>query len=204
MQQMILSGQCRSGSKLVQIQLARQLGVAQCVVREALLELQASGLVETVDNRGAFVGELNAERLLESFDVREAHECLAVRLCCQHATRAQLRELAELADRIWKFAAAGGHDEEMASLDREFHQRLIHLSGNSMLVRLSEHYRALGKVVRAGRDPRMVRDEHLALLKAIEEGREEDAVRLVRDHIRAAKKAVEEQILSRSFVPKWV
>ena len=72
LQRMILDGEQQAGSKLVQQQLAKRFGVAQGVVREALLELQAYGLVETVDNRGVFVSELSGQKLLDAFDVRES------------------------------------------------------------------------------------------------------------------------------------
>src|SRR5437667_6189130 len=87
LQRMILAGERPPGTKLVQQQLARSFGVAQGVVREALLELQAFGLVESIDNRGVYVSELSVKRLLDSFDVREIHEGLAARLCCEHLNR---------------------------------------------------------------------------------------------------------------------
>ena len=203
LQAMILTGERKPGSKLVQQQLAQQFGVAQGVVREALLELQAYGLVETIDNRGIFVSELNAQKLIESFEVREMHEALAVRLCCERMTRAENKELVEMAEKIFELGVEGCLDR-MGSLDREFHHRIIQIASNSMLIRLAENYRVLGKFVRANRDPRPVRDEHLAILKAIEEGRADDAEQLIRRHIRAAREAVEQRIKDRSFVPHWV
>ena len=202
-QEMILSGRCRGGSKLVQQELARELGVAQGVVREALLELQACGLVETVDNRGMFVSRLNAEKLLESYDVREVHEGLAARLCCDRITRRQVRALRETAERISSLAGEGKFDE-MASADRDLHQRIIQIAGNSSLIRLAENYCVLGKIVRGNRDPYVVREEHLAILQAIEDGRGDDAERVMREHIRAGKRAIEEQLARGEFVPQWV
>jgi DNA-binding GntR family transcriptional regulator len=203
LQQMILNGEQRAGSKLVQQQLAKQFGVAQGVVREALLELQAYGLVETVDNRGVFVSELSIQRLLDSFDVREIHEGLAARLCCDRVTRIEIRELVEMAQAIHALARQD-KAMEAASLDREFHQRLVHVSGNSMLTRLADNYRLLGKVIQMTRDPDQVRDEHLAILTAIEEGRPDDAERLMRTHIRIAKRGLEEQIAQGKFAPRWL
>lgn len=203
LQKLILGGVLRPGTRIVQQRLARQLGVCQSVLREALLELQVCGLVETVYNRGMSVSRLDATKLLESFDVREAHECLAVRLCCDRATRADLRELAELAEQAFELGRAG-RDERMAALDRELHQRLIGLSGNSMLARLSDNFWVLGKIVRAGRDPATVRDEHLAILGAIAANRPEKAERLMRRHIQAGKRQVEAAIRRRRFVPAWV
>lgn len=203
LQRLILSGTLRPGTKLVQQRLAGQFGVCQSVIREALLELQVCGLVETVYNRGMFVSRLDAKMLLESFHVREAHECLAVRLCCDHVTRAELRELAEQAEQAYALGRSGKL-AEMAALDREFHQRLIRLAGNSMLVRLSHNFWVLGKIVRAGRDPLAVRDEHLAILKAIGANDPEQAEKVVRKHIETGRKLIEMGLRDGRFVAAWV
>jgi len=97
-----------------------------------------------------------------------------------------------------------GAVEEMAVLDREFHQKLLRLSGNGMLVRLAENCAILGKVIRVGRDPEVVCREHLAILDAIESNRANRAARLMREHIRAGKEAAEAQIKSGKFMPMWV
>jgi DNA-binding GntR family transcriptional regulator len=200
---MILSGKCRPGSKLVQQDLGRQLGVTQGVIREALLELQACGLVEAIDNRGVFVSELNVEKLLEAYEVREVHEGLAARLSCDRITRVQIRELTQIVERMAELSKENKLDE-MSSLDREFHHRLLEIAGNSMLLRLADNYRVLGKVVRANREPNRVCEDHLAVLKAIEEGKSEEAERLMREHIRAGKVAIQEQAKKGDFVPQWV
>lgn len=203
LQRMILAGERPPGTKLVQQQLAKRFGVAQGVVREALLELQAFGLVETIDNRGIFVSELSVKKLLDSFDVREIHEGLAARLCCERMNRMELRELARMADEMHALARQGKL-MEMATMDREFHRRVINASENSMLIRLADNYRLLGKVMQMSRDPDEVRAEHLAILKAIEDGRADDAENLMRGHIRTAKQSLESQIAEGTFVPHWL
>src|SRR5438034_6683984 len=99
LRRMILTGERRPGTRLRQQELAREFQVAQGVVREALLELQAYGLVEMTARRGMFVTEINKDRLLEAFEVREMHEALAARLCCDRVTRGQINELREIAER---------------------------------------------------------------------------------------------------------
>lgn len=202
-QSMILSNELAPGERLGQVQLAKKLGVTQGVVREALLELQFCGLVEAVDNRGMFVGPLNGKSLVDFFELREMHEALAVRLCCQRATRDQLKELAEIAEQAFTLSQ-NNELRAMASLDRDFHHRLIQLSQNGILQRFEETYRALGKVVRADRDPHVVRREHLAILESISAGNADLAERLVREHIRSARDMVEKRLADNSFEPKWV
>jgi len=202
-QHMILSGARHPGSKLRQQELAEKFGVAQGVVREALLELQGFGLVETIDNRGIYVSQLDSNRLLEAFWVREVHEGLAARLCCEHATRADIRQLMTMADEIHALGEAG-KPEEMASMDRDLHTRLIRLSGNSMLMRLADNYRILGKIVRANRNIEQVRSEHLAILQKIQDGDADEAEKLMREHVAAARLAVAEQLSQGGSVPPLV
>ncbi len=203
LQEMILNGQQRPGSKLVQLELAKKFGVAQGVVREALLELQAYGLVETVDNRGVYVSDLDARLLVEAFGIREVHEGLAARLCCDTMMPGDVRRLRDRVQQIY-VAAQDGRLDEMAKLDREFHQELMHLSGHRILARLSENYWILGKVVRFDRNADDVRREHLNLLDAIEQRKPEEAERVAREHIAIARRMLEDRIRSGSFMPHWV
>ena len=89
---MILTGKLKPGSRLTQQHLAKKFGVAQSVVRESLLELQASGLVRSVDNLGIFVSDLDEATLIHAYHVREMIEGLAARLCCERAgSRSDIR-----------------------------------------------------------------------------------------------------------------
>ncbi len=202
-QQAILSGLYPPGSRLRQLRLAKDFGVAQTVVRESLLELQFCGLVDIVDNLGVFVSELGPRKLLQAYEIREMFEGLAARLCCERASRADIGDLAELADRMCRLGQAGQR-EEMGVLDRRFHQTMIVISANDVLQRLTEGYRVLGMAVQAERDIREVRDEHLGIVAAIEANRPEEAERLAREHVRRAREAIERMIEVGSFEPRWV
>ncbi len=203
LERLILDGTHKPGTRLVQEQFARRFNVARSVVREALLELQSSGLVESVDNRGVYVGRLDAARLIEAFEVREALEALAVRLCCERTTREELRGLEAMAERI-RDLGRQRRPTEMASTDRAFHDELLRLSGNRMLVSLSSSWRVFGKVIRVGRDPEQVFREHMGILRAIGANQPERAERLARAHIRVAREIVARRARSGRFVPEWV
>ena len=193
LREMILEGEVAPGSKLPQVQLAKRFGVSQAVIRESLLELRAVGLVEAVDNFGVFVSNLDKGMLVQVYQVREVLEGLVVRLCCDRASRGDLRVLEELAERVCELGMAGRHGE-MGLLDREFHDRLMEISGNRMLDRLSESYRVFERVIRVARDFEVVRDEHLGILRAIEAGDEALAEALMRAHVRAGREAFERQM----------
>lgn len=201
-QRLILSGEFQPGQRLVQQDLAGRFGVAQTVVRESLLELQFCGLVQAVDNLGMFVSGLDARTLLAAYEIREMFEGLGARLCCQRASRADLRELVELAEQNYRLGREGKL-EAMSALDRRFHHRMILASGNDLLAKLTESYQVLGMFVRADRDVRQVRDEHIEIVKAVEANRPAQAERLARRHVQAARQAIERKIAENTFVPHF-
>jgi DNA-binding GntR family transcriptional regulator len=206
----ILSGRHKPGEKLRQQKLADDMGVAQSSVREALIELQASGLIKAIDNRGMFVNDLSPEHVLEAFEVRERIEGLIAARCCQRITRAQVQELRKLAQQVAEEAQAGRFDKA-ASADSEMHERLMQIAANSMASRIAQQYHVVGKLLYLGAQdrehvpsPQQVLEEHLALLKAIEDGQEELAENLMRAHVRTARLDIQKQIETGHFAPRWL
>jgi len=200
---LILAGELRPGERLTQQHLAKRFGVAQSVVRESLLELQFTGLVQMIDNLGIFVGRLNTASLIQAYEVREMLEGLAARDCCDRAGRADLRELTEMAAEIHKLGVAG-KDDQRGKLDRRFHLRIIEISRNEVLVRLIEACHALGMTVQASRPHAVIRREHLGIVAAIDAGNAADAERLAREHVAGARGALQKQISQDNFTPHWV
>jgi DNA-binding GntR family transcriptional regulator len=201
-QRRILSGESKPGERLSQQSLARELGVAQGTVRESLLELQWLGLVESVDHLGVFVENLDAARICEAYLVREVMEGLAARLACKTASRSDISELKNMAERIYKLAQED--NSETASLDRSFHLRITEITHNDTLLRLSKTYRALGMIVRAFREPSVIYAEHNNIIEAIEHNFAEEAERQARMHVLAARESIEAQAKLGKFVPQWV
>src|SRR4051812_36285213 len=148
---LILSGELKPGTRLTQQHLAKRFGVAQSVVRESLLELQASGLVRSVDNLGIFVSDLDTHSLIHAYYIREVLEGLAARLCCERASRADVRDMYDMVERIHQLALEGRLSER-GLVDRQFHHRTILISGNPILANLTDAYQMLNMVVQVARD----------------------------------------------------
>lgn len=202
-QRRILSGERKAGDRLSQQSLAKELGVAQGTVRESLLELHWLGLVDSIDRLGVFVEKLDGPRICEAYQVREVLEGLASRLACDHVGRADIAQLRQMADNVFKFAKRKDV-QQMGATDHEFHLRIISLSRNKILVRLAETYRILGMAVWAARDPKIVHAEHLRIVDAIESNQTDKAEQLARQHVRDARGAIEKQVKEGTFVPNWV
>jgi DNA-binding GntR family transcriptional regulator len=202
--QMIVGGKFNPGARLVQGKLAEELDVSRGVVREAMLELQAFGLVETVDNRGAIVSRLDRNELVEAYEIREMLEALAARRCCERITARELRELRELAEEIYHLHGEGKRVEG-ARRDHEFHSRLIRIADHRILERVSSCFWMLGKVhTGKGFDRQATRDAHLRILQDIEAGDADAAERSMRLHIQYGKNRLQELLDSPSFRLEWL
>ena len=200
---MILSGQLKPGTRLTQQHLAKKFGVAQSVVRESLLELQSSGLVKSVDNLGIFVNDIDTDALLHAYLVREVLEGLAARLCCERASRGDVKALYEMVEKIHELALANRMSER-GTVDRQFHHRTILISANPILMNLTDSYQMLNMVVQVGRDHEQILHEHRAMVAAIEAGSAEEAERCARVHIAGARCAIGKLIDEGKFEPTWV
>ena len=88
------SGDYPPDSRIVETQVARELGTSQAPVREALRGLEALGVVEITPFRGARVRRPSKREIIEAYAVRSALEALAARLAVPRMTDADLAELA--------------------------------------------------------------------------------------------------------------
>ena len=199
----ILNGQSKPGTKLVQQQLAKQFGVSMGLIREALLELQAWGLVDVHDNRGVYVCNWDANRILETYEIREVLEGLAARRCCGRLSSKQLAELKALAEDIF-IAAKAEKGEESTRLEREFHGRIIQWSGSEIVGRLAANYQFLRKLIWVRSDPHGTRQGHLAIVSALRGNDPVHAEGVAREHVLVARRFIEKRIAESGFHPNWV
>src|SRR5919109_3657072 len=79
----ILGGHYDPGERLVELRIAEEFGTSQGPVREALRELEATGLVTNIPRRGTYVSEVMGEGLREIYTVRGALEEQATRIVTQ-------------------------------------------------------------------------------------------------------------------------
>lgn len=86
LREQIINGDLHEGEQLRQDAIAKEFQVSRIPVREALLHLEAEGLITTVANRGAVVSALSPEEIEELFDIRAVLECHALRQAIPHMT----------------------------------------------------------------------------------------------------------------------
>jgi DNA-binding GntR family transcriptional regulator len=199
---MILSGELRPGERLLQQQLAKKFGVSQSVMRESLLEAQFTGLVSSVNGVGASVAAIGLRELMDAYAVREMLEGLAARLCCAQASRADVLELTDIANKVHELGLAG-RDEDRANLDRHFHERIIDIADNNVLQRLSGGYHVVRLVVLKDIPHEQLLADHLAIVKALEENNPDQAERTSRDHVIRARDMIRRQVEAKDFKFPW-
>jgi DNA-binding GntR family transcriptional regulator len=133
----IVAGDLQSGDRIVESRIARQIGVGQPTVREALVALEHQGLVVRKANQGCAVTSLTRAEICQLARIRAELETLAVELAVESASDAEIEKLLEFTELI-KEAASQKDPQQFFELDFRFHETLWKLSGNSFLPRLLE------------------------------------------------------------------
>lgn len=184
------------GAQLVEERLARELGTSRNVVRTALMALESKRLVERIPNRGAIVAKLNGERVFEIYDVLELLEGLTARLAAAHSKPEDWDELITLFGEPLETSIAEGDYERYFEAVKQYRRTAAAYAANSYLDEvLSGIYDQVYTIIRRiliipGRAHESLL-EHRRVLEALRAGDAEEAERLKRDNMRAARRALE-------------
>jgi DNA-binding GntR family transcriptional regulator len=122
------------GQRLVEDQLAIQLGVSRAPVRDALKALEHDGLVISAGRRGKVVTTLSAHDAWEVYSLRAALEAMGIRLAIARGEETLLAELEVILAEMRR-AAADGDRAGASALDVRFHETICRSSGHERLVR---------------------------------------------------------------------
>lgn len=132
---MIVAGDLKPGDRVVESRIARQIGVGQPTVREALVALEHQGLVVRKANQGCVVTVLTRAEIAQILRVRDQLEGMAIDLAMEIAPDTEIRKLVDAALAMQE-AAEARDLERFFDLDVEFHETLWRLSGNFVLPKL--------------------------------------------------------------------
>ncbi len=142
----ILDGTYTAGTQLKELILAREFNVSQAPIREALRELEGSGLVVSERYRGTRVRGADLEEMRQSYELRATLEARAVELAipCAPGVISELEALVRSMD-----SAVKDHDSERYIDEAlRLHRRLIEASGNRVFVIVwdSLHFDVRGRI----------------------------------------------------------
>ena len=136
-------GVFKGGDRRNEAEICRALGVSRGLVREALRELETSGVLVSVPYRGTFVKEWTPQSVWELYTLRSILEEFSVELAVERATDEDLRGLAALQEAMFE-AARAGDTAELVELDLQFHEQLHRMAGHRLLRQVLQDLGALG------------------------------------------------------------
>ena len=176
----------RQDIRLDERQLAQDFGISRTPVREAMAQLEREGFVRSVPRRGIYVVRKTKTEVIEMITAWAALESMAARLITEHASKEDIVSLRQMFV-TFENGALRAHLDEYSEANIEFHQSIIRMSGNSVLISLAEnlftHMRMIRRktIVENDRVERSIRD-HMNIIEALEARDTAHAEELVRNH----------------------
>ena len=190
----ILAGDLVPGTRLIESQLASQLGVSRAPVREAFLHLEHEGLVVTASGKGTHVSDMSFDDFGEIYTLRSVLEGLAMRLAFERITQDDLGRLASLVAKMQE-AADQGDIEHLLALDMQFHVTIWQISGHKRLLEVLTNMTGPIRLFQM-MNTRLYEDlvdnvlEHERLVRAMSLGNSREAEAIMVAHIQEAADAI--------------
>lgn len=195
----VLSGEFRPGDRIVESSMARDLGVSQAPVREAIRDLVLLGFLETEPYKGTSVRSFTPQELWESYTVRAALESLAARLAATHLTDDDADRLQDILGEMMEAAHQQDRDR-LIQLDNRFHETILKISRNKTLYQLWKSLQfgtwSIVTYRKSSYDPAYLAARHGELLDALKTGDPEKAARTMQHHIEDMGKPPEDMNLA--------
>src|ERR1700758_4167518 len=166
--------------------LAEEFGISRTPVREAMAQLEREGFVRSVPRRGVYVVRKSKREVIELITAWAALEGMAARLITQNASDEEIASLRRMFA-TFEDGKIRAHLDEYSEINIEFHQTIVQLSRNTVLIQLAEnlftHMRMIRRKTIGEKDraDRSIRD-HMHIIEALEGRDTARAETLVRDH----------------------
>jgi DNA-binding GntR family transcriptional regulator len=179
------------------MKLAHRFGTSSTPVREALVELEAVGVVQFIHNRGAIVSPFGSKELREIYQIRRVLEAEAARCACGRVDAQALESLRR------EFLALQGKDDgqvhwaqQALASDRRLHELIVRSSGSDRLMNEIRRYDGLVQTIREviGDDraaQHRALDEHLTIVAPLLAGVPQEAAAAMSRHIESAAESFE-------------
>lgn len=193
----ILSGEIRSGQRVDQDEIAKNLGVSRLPVREALIMIENVGFVRSIPRRGTFVAEITPEDVLDHYEIFGMAAGLAARNAAVKMQDGQFQELERLIVQMHHNDGPG----QLADLNYHFH-RLINVDSST---RLRAHLRSLSRampmrvLLMSDVFAPQAEAQHHEILDALIRRDSEDSASAAKNHVVTSGQYVVEILLEAGF-----
>jgi len=194
----IIGGVLKPSERLMEIQLAEEMGVSRTPVREAIRKLELEGFVVMIPRKGAYVAGISLKDIADVFEIRAALEALAAGLAAERITDEELEEMERIL--VKKAEIIENNDlDSVVELDTGFHAIMFKASRNERLVQILnnlqeqiQRFRATSLAV-PGRF-REALEEHRKIVEALSERNVVLAQGLAAEHIENAENVMLEAL----------
>lgn len=175
------------------VQIAEELGTGRTPVREAIKRLEQDRLVVSFPRRGTFATTVDITALGNISEIRIRLEPLAAARASRLASSEMRADLSALAEEALEFVIP--NERKLVELDMRIHRQIYRAAANpyleDILIRHDAHARRIWSTF-LGRMPEesLRMDAHVGLIRAIVEGREEEAASIAEEHVADFERAV--------------
>jgi DNA-binding GntR family transcriptional regulator len=193
----IMVGEIAPGTRMMEVELAEEMGVSRTPVREAIRKLEKEGLVTIEPRRGAYASDISAKDMVDILEVRQDLEGMAAGIAAQKITDEGRIELENIA-RKYKDSVDREDIEEIIKNDEAFHKYIVSLSGNKTLIKMVSQVQELALRFRYIYYEDFSRfknqpSEHQAIVDAIAGGDVAGARKYAEEHLAGLKDFGEEK-----------
>lgn len=187
-----------SGQRLPEVAIAKEMNVSRTPVREALRRLESEGLVQIVPGWGACLASPTKQEIIDTYEVRETLEIMAIRKAARIITPLQLCMLQEQINAEREIFIKKDL-ESYLKVNDEFHIIIAESSGNSTLAgyvrnilsRIFVQMIFFESFFDFDTNPSL--EEHIAILEALKTHDEEKCARLIKEHLRLSMEGLKAQ-----------
>jgi DNA-binding GntR family transcriptional regulator len=196
----IIYGRIGAGERLREADLARELDVSRTPVREALLLLQAEGIVQSLPRRGAIVRAYDRDELSEIYEVRKALERLSARRAAARITDAEVAALRKHCERFRELCTDPDVPvRDLVKVNLEFHELVLEAAASPRLasmVRATVHLPFVYKTYtwRSPEQRLQSARDHEQLTDALARRDADDAEAIMGRHLEDARQAIPEGV----------
>lgn len=201
----ILNHVIEPSSRLVEAQIAKEIGTSRTPVREAMHLLEKDGFVESIPRVGYRVKKLAWDELDEIVEIRKVNETLACQWAVQRITTKSLQALEKNLS-LAEATLDKGHPEAFLKYDEEFHEILVRASGSQHLFDLCQQLRRLMwryrlESIKNSQTVRKAIQDHHRILEALKKKDEISIGQAMIEHLSYAKENIELHALRESKTP---
>ena len=193
----IMVGEIAPGTRMMEVELAEEMGVSRTPVREAIRKLEKEGLVTIEPRRGADASDISAKDMVDILEVRQDLEGMAAGIAAQKITDDSRIELENIAR---KYKESGDREdiEQIIRNDEAFHKYIVGLSEIKTLIKMVSQVQELALRFRYIYYEDFSRfknqpSEHQAIVDAIVSGDTAGARRNAEEHLARLKDCVRKE-----------